>query len=188
MVWLILGVALWGTVHLLPMAGGALRTRMIERIGEGPYKGLFSLALLGAIGLMVAGWRSTPPAAVYGTGVGMRLVTNVMVFAALVLFFASGVPTNLKRIVRHPQLSGVLVWAVGHLVSNGEGRSLLLFGGLGLWAVVSMTLINRRDGPWHPPEAVPLAADLKPFVAAAIAFVLLLFLHPWIAGVPAFPR
>ena len=61
MIWLILGIALWSGVHLLPMTGRVLRETAIERLGEGPYKGLFSLALLAAIGLMVAGWRTTAP-------------------------------------------------------------------------------------------------------------------------------
>jgi uncharacterized membrane protein len=92
------------------------------------------------------------------------------------------VPTNLKRWIRHPQLTGVAVWGLAHLVANGDTRSLVLFGGLGAWAVLEIVLINRREGAWQKPAPLPITADLKPLVAAAVAFALLLYLHPWIAG------
>ena len=62
---LILGVVLWMAVHLLPSLGRGLRQKMIDGMGENGYKGLFSLLLLGAIGLMVMGWRSADPVSVY---------------------------------------------------------------------------------------------------------------------------
>jgi uncharacterized membrane protein len=106
---------------------------------------------------------------------------------ALVLFAASGVPTNLKRVLRHPQLAGVATWAGAHLLANGDSRSLVLFGGIGLWALASMRLINRRDGAWQKPGALPLSADLKPLIAGIVAFALVYLAHPWIAGVSAAP-
>ena len=59
MIFLILGVLIFAGVHLIPAAGVRLRAGWIERIGEGPYKGLFALSLVGAITLMVIGWKST---------------------------------------------------------------------------------------------------------------------------------
>ena len=144
--------------------------------------------ILGSIGLMVFGWRSTPPSVVYLPPAWATWATNVAVFLGLLLFAASGVPTNLKRLLRHPQLTGLLVWAVGHLLSNGESRSLVLFGGLGAWAVVAMLAINRRDGAWVKPEPVPASAELKPVVGAVVVFAVLFVAHPWIAGVSPAPR
>jgi uncharacterized membrane protein len=114
--------------------------------GEGPYKGLFALSLVGALVLMVVGWRSAAPVALYVAPTTGGLLTSAAMFVSLVLFLGSSVPTNLKRFVRHPQLTGVAVWALAHLLANGDVRSLVLFGGLGLWAVVAMVCINRRDG------------------------------------------
>ena len=101
------------------------------------------------------------------------------------LFAASGVASNLKRLVRHPQLTGVLVWTGAHLLSNGEDRLLVLFGGLGLWAIVAIALINRRDGAWEKPERPPLAAELKPLLAAIVVYAVLRLVHSYITGVPA---
>jgi uncharacterized membrane protein len=82
----------------------------------------------------------------------------------------------------------MLTWSVAHLVSNGDSRSLVLFGGLGGWALVEMIVINRRDGAWIKPEPAGMPRSLIPLAIGAVAWVLLAFLHPWIAGVPALVR
>jgi len=187
-IWIVLGLLLWSGTHFIPSLFRPARTALIERIGEQPYKGLFSLALVLAIVLMVVGWRSTVPTGLYQPPAWSMVATNILVFVALVLFVASGVPTNLKRFLRHPQLTGVVVWAVAHLLSNGTNRALLLFGGLGAWALAEMVAINRRDGAWVKPEPLPLSAELKPLIGAIVFFAVLLFAHPWIAGVSAIPR
>ncbi len=187
MIWLILGVLLFAGVHTIPSLGASARARFIEQRGDGPYKGLFSLALVVAIGLMIFGWRNTAPAWLWAPPAWGRLVANGLMVVSLLLFLASAVPTNLKRILRHPQLTGVATWAVAHLLANGESRSLVLFGGLGLWAVLQIVLINRRDGAWEKPEELPLAADLKPVVGALVVYGVLLWAHPWIAGPSAMP-
>jgi uncharacterized membrane protein len=186
MTFLILGVLLWSGVHLLPTLGVRMRAAAIGRIGEGPYQGLFALSLVGAIVLMVLGWRSASYVAVYGPPAWGASLANVGMFASLVLFVGSKVPTNLKRIVRHPQLTGVAVFAIAHLLANGDLRSLVLFGGIGLWAVVEMVSISHRDGAWEKPEALPLAAEIKLLVAGVVAYLVLVFAHPYIAGVSPF--
>ena len=186
MIFLILGVLIWAGVHLVPSLGAGLRAACIERIGEGPYKGSFALALVGAIALMVLGWRSADPVGIYAPPAWGDVLANIAMFVALVSFIGSNVPTNLKRFVRHPQLAGVAVWALGHLLANGDQRSLVLFGGLGLWAVVEMASINRRDGAWQKPEPLPLTVELKPLIGGIIAYVVFAFAHPYIAGVPTF--
>ena len=72
-----------------------------------------------------------------------------------ILFFAAYPPTNVKRLLRHPQLTGVALWGVGHLLANGESRSIVLFGGLTLWAIAEIVVINRRDGARDKPAPVP---------------------------------
>jgi hypothetical protein len=118
----------------------------------------------------------------------VRPVTLALMYVALTLFFSSRVPTDIKRVLRHPQLTGVVVWAVAHLLGNGDSRSLALFGGLGLWALLEMAAINRRDGPWQKPEPVGLPRSLVPLGIGAVAWALLFFAHPWIAGVPLVTR
>lgn len=182
MFWLVVGVLLWSGMHLLPSAGRPLRDRCIARLGEQPYKGVFSLALVAAIVLMVVGWRSAPFTSVYVPPAWGRSAALVLVFLALVLFAASAMESNIKRFVRHPQLSGVVVWALAHLLSNGDARSLVLFGGFGAWALVEIGLIGRREGPWERPGPQPLTAELKPLGGALVVYLALLVAHPYLFG------
>ena len=188
MVWLVLGVLIWSAAHLMKSVAIPFRQRIVDAVGAEPYRGLFSIVLVGAIALMVVGWRSTVPTAAYTPPAWTTWITNLAMLVAFLLFVASGVPTNIKRFLRHPQLTGLVLWAVGHLCSNGEWRSLVLFGGLGLWGLVSMVTINRRDGAWNKPEPLPASAELKVVVGGVVAFALLYLAHPWIAGVSPMPR
>ncbi|MBW2244140.1 MAG: NnrU family protein [Deltaproteobacteria bacterium] len=187
MIWLILGVLLFAGVHAIPSLAASARASFIDQRGEGPYKGLFSLALVIAIGLMIVGWRSSLPSAIYAPPAWGRWAANGLMLVGLLLFIASGVPTNVKRFLRHPQLLGVATWGVAHLFSNGDSRSLVLFGGLGLWAVLQMVLINRREGAWAKPEPLPFSADLKPLGVGVVVFFVVQWAHPWISGVSALP-
>jgi len=184
MVLLIAGVVLWSTAHLIKSVARPFRARLIESLGAQPYQGLFALTIVASIAMMVFGWRSTPPVPVWGVPGWGRAAAFGLMLPALVLFIASGVPTNIKRFIRHPQLTGVAVWSAGHLLANGESRSIVLFGGIGLWALVAMVTISRRDGAWQRPEPTPIAGDLKPLVAGVAAYAVLLFVHRWLAGVP----
>ncbi|MBW2271472.1 MAG: NnrU protein [Deltaproteobacteria bacterium] len=188
MICLLLGVVLWSGVHLVPCVGIGLRARLIARLGEPAYKGAFALTLVATIVLMVVGWRSSAPGAIYATSWWGVVAVDLLMLVALVLFAASAVPSNLKRIVRHPQLTGVALWAAAHLLANREPRSLLLFGGLGLWAIATMLLLNRRDGAWEKPAAQPPAAEFKLVLGATIAFAALFFAHVHLFGVSPLPR
>ena len=70
------------------------------------------------------------------------IVPSVLVFVALVLFFASQMSGYIKRALRHPQMIGTIVWAVSHLLTNGDSRSVILFGTLGIWALLEMSYIQ----------------------------------------------
>ncbi len=72
---------------------------------------------------------------------------------ALILFCSGQGPNHLRRWLVHPQLLGTLLWAGAHLAVNSEARSLVLFGGIGLWALVSIVWISVRDWQRHPRPA-----------------------------------
>ena len=185
---LIGGVLVWSAVHLFTALGVPQRARLLERLGRGPYRGIYSLLIILSIVLMVFGWRGTTPAVVYTPDPALRPVTLALMYVALTFFFSHRAPTDIRRVLRHPQLTGLLTWAVAHLISNGDSRSLVLFGGLGIWAIVEMIVINRRDGAWIKPEPAGMPRSLIPLAIGAVAWVLLAFLHPWIAGAPVLVR
>ena len=106
-----------------------------------------------------------------------------LVFAAFVLFVGAQTKTNIKRYTRHPQMLAVILFSLAHLLVNGEVRSTLLFGGLGVWAVLEILFCNRRDGEWRKPGPSALTWDLVTVVVGAVAFAILLLLHEKLFGV-----
>lgn len=188
MIWLVAGILLWMIVHLSPALMPGFRRALIDKLGEGPYKGLFALDIVIAIVLIVIGWRSTAPEIVYLPPAWGHSASLVLMVVSVYLLGAANMKTAIKRFIRHPQLTGVVVWSIAHLLSNGDVRSVILFGGLGIWALVEIPLISRREGAWVKPEAPPLTVELRGVVIAAIVYVVLVFLHPYFAGVSPMPR
>ena len=187
MTMLTIGVGLWIAVHLFPSVLPGARSALIERLGEGPYKGLFALDLVIAILLMVFGWRSALPEPWYTPPLaGTPTIVFALVLIAFVLMGAANAPTNLKRYLRHPMLTGVIVWAGAHLLANGDSRSVILFGGLAVWAAVAMFTINRRDGAWEKPQAVAVSKDIVLVLIGAALTALVAFFHGYLSGVPLF--
>jgi uncharacterized membrane protein len=185
---LITGVLLWSFVHLVPAAAGPLKQAMTSRLGEKGYKAVFSLLILGGLVLIVLGWRSTPEEYLYVLPAWSRTLGFVLMIVAFLLLGATHHPTRIKRFIRHPMLTGVFVWSASHLLMNGTTRALILLGGLGLWALLEIVLINRREGLYIKPDAPALGEELKGFFISGIIFGIVLFLHPYFAGVAAFPR
>ena len=131
MVWLCVGVLLWMAVHFISSVARVLRTSLVERVGENPYKGIFALTLVLSIALMIIGWRSTTPEFNYVPPTWGAPLTSILMLIAVSLFGAAHQPTRIKRFIRHPQLTGMAVWSLSHLLANGDSLSLVLIGGLG---------------------------------------------------------
>lgn len=180
---LIAGLLIFTIVHLVPAASPATRVGLVEKLGEGPYRGLFSVAILASLVLIVFGWKAATPATVYSPPADGGPVISALVFFAFVLFVTSKARTNYRRLVRHPQMMSVILWSVAHLLVSGDSRSVVLFGGLGVWAIVEIVLCNKRDGAWQKPDVVPFSADMIVAVIAGVAFGALFFLHKALFGV-----
>ena len=130
------------------------------------------------------GWRSALPELVYLPPEVLRKPGMLLVLVAIILFAASGAPTRIKQVLRHPQLTGLLLWCAAHLMMNGDSRSVPLFGGLAIWAVLAMIGINRRDGEWVKPEAPPWSREIVLLLIGGAVYVGLVFAHPWLSGMP----
>ncbi len=187
MIWLWLGVALWSGIHFIPSLAQGMRASLIERLGETFYKIAFALGIVLSIVFMIVGWRSTAPIGIYDPPAWGAPVGSLLVLVAFILFGVAHGKTNVKRFIRHPQLTGLVIWAAGHLLANGDNRSLVLFGMLGLWAIVEMMLISRREGAWARPDPMPLTGEIRPVVAGLVIFAAFLFAHPYLFGVSPIP-
>jgi uncharacterized membrane protein len=180
---LIAGVLLWSIVHFIPAGASGLRSNLVASMGEGPWKGVFSLLLLASIALMVFGWRSIEPSALYMPPEWGKHTMMLLIFVAIVLIGAAQGTSIIKRYVRHPMLLGFALWGIAHLTTNGEDRSVVLFGGLTLWALIMIPFLNKRDGAYEKPEAAPISGLIRTLVISAVIFAVLFFAHPYYTGV-----
>jgi uncharacterized membrane protein len=139
-----LGIGLFIGVHVVPMVPG-WRAALVNRLSERGYQAAFALlSLLGLIGAIIA-YRFTPHIPLWPSPPLLRIVTAVLMLAAVLLFAgARGVPW-FKRIVRHPMLWGIGLLGVAHLLANGEAAGVILFGGLAGFGFVWQGLTDRRD-------------------------------------------
>ena len=128
MIWLWLGVILWSVVHVIPSLAPGARAGLIERLGETGYKIGFALLIVGSIVLIIIGWRSAAADIVYQLPAWGRHFALLSMLVAFLLFAFSQGKSNLERFTRHPQLTAVVVWAVAHLLANGDNHSVTLFG------------------------------------------------------------
>ena len=178
-----LGILLWAATHLFVALGRDARQGLIDRIGLQPYRGLFSLLLVLSLVLIVSGWKSMPHDLLWAPPAAMRHITMALMPFAVILFISARAPTDIKQFIRHPQLTGVKLWAVAHLLSNGETRAVILFGGMLAWAVLEVIFFNRRDGAWKKPAPVGAARSVMTVVIGLLLTVALLFAHRLFTGV-----
>jgi uncharacterized membrane protein len=158
-------------------------------MGEGRWKGLYSAASLIGFVLIIWGYGQARPEAalIYEPPVWMKHVTLTLMLFAFVFWAVSQLPAGrVKAWVRHPLLLGVIIWAVAHLLANGDAASLTLFLGILAWAVIDRISIKRREAAGERAEilAGPVGNDV---IAVAVGVALYgLFVwkaHEWLFGV-----
>lgn len=192
---LILGLAIFLGVHAFTMARQP-RAALVGNMGEGAYKGVYSLASL--VGLVLIAWgfgqyRAGGWVDVWYPPVAMRHLALLLNWLAFVFLVAAYVPGRIKRTLKHPMLAAVKVWALSHLLSNGDLGSMLLFGAILAWAVVARISLKRR-----PDEVLqhggPMAApagwrnDIIAVAAGTVIwFAFARWLHPLLIGVNVWP-
>jgi uncharacterized membrane protein len=146
--YLLLGLVLFLGVHSLRVFAEPLRTQAIGRWGEGVFKGVYSLASLAGLVLIIwaFAWVREQPLVLWSPPTGLRHAASLLTLFSFVLFAAAYVPGNALRIrLGHPMAAGVKLWALAHLLSNGTLAHVMLFGGFLVWGVLSFTSARRRD-------------------------------------------
>lgn len=183
---LILGVALWAGTHFFSAFAVERRANIIEKQGLKRYMGMFTLAMLIALALIIFGWKQTIPTPLYIAPYELRHLTMLGTLIAFILFVASYFPrTRIKRFIRHPMLEGFCVWAAAHLLSNGEIRSVILFGGLLAWGVIMLIKLTSRDKHKEKPQPGSwLSEALILVIGATLYFITAKYLHGFLSGIP----
>lgn len=145
---LILGLVLFLGVHSTRIVADGWRTATIARIGEKPWKGLYTLASIASFALIVWGFglARRNPVYLWEAPMGMRHLAGALLLIAFVLLVATYVPRNsIKARLHHPMVLAVKVWALAHLLANGNLADVVLFGSFLVWAVFSFRAARQRD-------------------------------------------
>lgn len=190
---LVLGLVLFLGTHSFSMARER-RAALIGRIGEGPYKVLYTLLSLAGIVLVSIGYgqyRANGYIPVWDPPVWTRHLALLLVLIAFICFVAAYLPGHIKARLKHPMLAGVKIWAFAHLLANGDLGSILLFGSFLVWAVLARISAKRRDvAAQHGGTAAPAGWRndiLAVAIGTAVYLAFVFWLHPWLIGVPVLP-
>jgi uncharacterized membrane protein len=190
MLLLLLGLFLFIGTHSFTMARDR-RAALVERFGEGTYKGIYSVLSLSGVVLISMGYgsyRASGYIPVWTPPVWTAHLSLILVWLAFIAFVAAYLPGRIKGALKHPMLAAVKIWALSHLLANGDLGSILLFGSLLAWAVAARISVKRRSiAAVHGGTAAPagLRNDLIAVVVGTVAYLAFAFwLHPVLIGVP----
>ncbi len=206
---LALAAAAFYGLHLLPVVPG-LRAAAIRRLTRNGYRGLFSVLSIAAFAWLIVAHRDAE-AELWWLGDWARWIPlAVLPFALSLLTLVYTAPVEAKKIVRHPMLTAVLLWAVAHILPNGDAASLILFGSTALFALADMPLNDarvRREEPtvWaerqRTTSLIPFAAliegragpldrrrvVLRGILPGLAIYLVILFAHEFVFGLSALP-
>lgn len=193
MIVLVVGLVVFLGVHSVRIVGDGWRGARIASMGEGAWKGLYSLVALAGLALIVWGYalaRASAGEALWTPPVWARHLASPLTLVAFVLIVAAYVPrSRLRALVGHPMLVGVILWALAHLLANGGAADLLLFGAFLVWAVLDLVSVRRRaraNGRVRPTGV--WANDLTSVVVGTVAwYAFAIYLHGPLIGVRPFP-
>jgi uncharacterized membrane protein len=182
---LVVGLVLFLGIHLLP-AAPPLRNAVSERLGPSGYKGAFTLLSLAGIVLIVVGYRAAGPGAqLFAPSPAAIAIAPYAMVLSFILFAAANMRTHLRRMVRHPMLAGVLVWAAIHLCANGDTRGTVLFGAFVAWALVDLaSAVSRKAVKEFEPVA---RQDAMAIGGGVLVALVVMVLHRALFGVAAVP-
>jgi uncharacterized membrane protein len=187
---MIVGLALFIGVHVLVSLRDQ-RARLIAQWGEGPYKIGFSLLSALGLALIVYGfglYRQAGYIDVWSPPAWTRHIAVALMLPAVICLVAAYVRGNIKRTLKHPMLVAIKLWALAHLIANGDLGSIILFGSFLGWAVYDRISLKHRTDPGAPPfptggwrnDAIAVVVGIVVYLALGFTF------HPIVIGVPAF--
>ncbi|MBI5899049.1 MAG: NnrU family protein [Rhodocyclales bacterium] len=191
MITLILGLLLFLGVHSVRIVADPWRSTQISRIGEMRWKGLFSLASAAGLALIIWGYGQArgAPVALWPSPTWTRHAAALLTMPAFILLVAAYLPgSHIKARIGHPMVAGVKLWALAHLLANGNLADLVLFGAFLAWAIADFVSARRRDrivGRTYPVCCWTRDATVLS-VGLLIWMLFALWGHAWLIGVMPF--
>lgn len=191
MLYLVLGLVLTIGTHLISVFG--MRERLVSSLGEGPYKGVYSLVSVVGLVLIIFGfgaYRAAGYIPVYTPPHWINHLVALLMWPTLIILCAAFTPVGLiKSKLKHPMLVSVKAWAFLHLLANGDLGSILLFGSFLAYGVVARIALKKRGDVGVPSPRPFGRGDIIAIVAGTVlTIVIALWLHLLLIGVPVVTR
>ena len=168
---LIPGLLLWSLAHFYKRLLPAHRAKMGEK-----GKRAIAIVLVLSLLLMIFGYRWAEFIPVWSPPAFFTYINNLLMVGAFFVFGMSATTGRLRGKMRHPQLTAVKIWALAHLLVNGDLVSIILFGGMFAWATVSVILINRSQ-EWVRPDPGDAKKDKLLVIITLVSFLVVATIH-----------
>lgn len=193
MLLLIIGLVVFLGIHLLPTSPD-LRDGLVRRFGENTYKAIFSIASLIGFVIIVLGYHKMQinpgkNVILWESPAWMTHVAWALMLPAMIFLVAAYIPSRIRTALKHPMLAAIKLWALAHLLVNGDLASLALFGSFLAFAIYDRISVKRRGalGPLGA-KTGGLAGDIAVLViGVALHAFMMHFGHGWLIGVPLLP-
>jgi uncharacterized membrane protein len=186
----IIGLVIFLGAHVFVTMRGE-RAKLVAKIGEWPYRGLFSLVSILGIALIAYGFASYRAAGMvmlWNPPAWTRHIVVALMWPASIMVAAAYIRGNIARVLKHPLLVAVKTWAFAHLCASGDLGGIILFASVLAWAVFDRITLKRRTDPGAPP--IPAGGGKNDLIAIIVGTIIYLALgfvfHPIVIGVPAF--
>ena len=183
----LVGLLVFLGIHSISIVAPRWRDAQVGRMGEGKWKGLYSLTSIVSFVAMLYGYGMTrhAPIMVYMPPMGLRHLALLLMAPVFPLLIAAYLPGRIRHATRHPMLLAVILWAASHLSANGTLGDILLFGGFLVWAVADLISVSRRARVRPVPSAPALAINDVIVVVAGLGLYafMLLWGHAHMVGV-----
>ena len=177
MIYILAGLVLWSLSHGFKRMFPELR----NTLGSGA-RGIVTLGIIIAIALMTLGYKTAEDIILWQAHDVFWVINNGLMLVVIYMFSAAGAKTRLSLVMRHPMLNATMIWAVAHILVNGDLASLILFGGLGAWAYITRIVVDRDA--WEIPNPPSWGKEIGVMVTSVILYVGLIHIHDLLGPYP----
>jgi uncharacterized membrane protein len=186
---LVLGIIIFLGMHLVRVVAPGFRAGIIDSRGKGTWMGLYTIVSLVGLCLIIYGFGQArgEMGMLYDPPIFLRHIALLLMLIAFIVLAAGFLPAGRIAVaLKHPQVLSIKIWALAHLLANGETSSVLLFGSFLAWAVILRISLKRREraGEKVLPVFKSARNDVLAVVIGLVAFVLFVWkLHELLIGV-----
>lgn len=176
--YLLAGMLVFFGVHSTSIVAPAWRDARVAGLGKPAWQALYGIVAIAGFLLMIKGYGLTraEPVPLYVPPTALRHIAAILMLPVFPLLLSTYLPGGIKRGVKHPMLTATKLWAVAHLLANGNLGDVLLFGGFLAWAVADRVSLKRRspEGPMTLPEG-----RFNDLIAVVAGFALYVLFVAW---------